>query len=138
ITLPAFNLAAGGYYVIGNNAAIPNINLVITPATNLIQNGSPDAIGLRDASNVLIDAISYEGNTGAPYTEGTGMSVADFDDNTTALKVIARYLDGNDTDDNSADWKVWCATPGASNATVDADGDLIADCLDNCPNLAGV
>ncbi len=137
ITLPSFSLAAGGYYVVGNNASTPNINLVVTPATNLIQNGSPDAIGLKDPLGNLLDAISYEGNTGAPYTEGTGMSLTDADDNTTTLKVIARYLDGNDTDDNSVDWKVWCATPGASNATVDADGDLIADCLDNCPNLFG-
>ena len=136
IVLPSFVLPAGGYYVIGNNAAIPNLNLLQTPATDMIQNGSPDAIGLRAPDNTLIDAISYEGNTGAPYTEGTGLPVAQFDDNLLASKVIARYLDGNDTDDNSVDWKVWCATPGASNGTVDADGDLTADCIDGCPTDA--
>ncbi len=136
IILPSFNLAAGGYYVIGNNATIPNLNLLQTPATDMIQNGSPDAIGLRDPFNTLIDAISYEGNTGAPYTETAGLPVTQFDDNVLAAKVIARYLDGNDTDNNSVDWKVWCATPGASNATVDADGDLTADCMDGCPNDA--
>ena len=133
ITLPAFSLAAGGYYVIGNNASTPNINLVVTPASDLIQNGAPDAIGLRSPDNSLVDAISYEGNTGSPYLEGVGSPVAQADDNTTAAKVIARYLDGNDTDDNSTDWKMWCATPGTSNATVDGDGDLTADCLDGCP-----
>ncbi len=133
IILPSFTLAAGGYYVIGNNAAIPNLNLLQTPATDMIQNGSPDAIGLRDPFNTLIDAISYEGNTGAPYTETAGLPVAQFDDNVLASKVIARYLDGNDTDNNSVDWKVWCATPGASNATVDADSDGTPDCLDGCP-----
>jgi Lamin Tail Domain/Secretion system C-terminal sorting domain/Calx-beta domain len=138
ITLPAFSLAAGGYYVIGNNASIPNLNLLQTPATDMIQNGAPDAVGLRAPDNTLIDAISYEGNTGAPYTETVGMAITDFDDNVLAAKVIARYLDGNDTNDNSVDWKVWCATPGASNATVDADGDVIPDCLDNCPALFGV
>ena len=136
IVLPSFTLAAGGYYVIGNNATIPNLNLLQTPATDMIQNGAPDAVGLRDPFNTLIDAVSYEGNTGAPYTEGTGLSVAQADDNVLAAKVIARYLDGNDTNDNSVDWKLWCATPGASNATVDADGDLTADCLDGCPNDA--
>ena len=133
ITLPAYALAAGDYYVIGNNASIPNIDLVVTPALDLIQNGAPDAIGLRAPDNTLIDAISYEGNSGAPYTEGSGLPIAQADDNTTASKVIARYLDGNDTNDNSTDWKVWCSTPGASNATVDQDGDLTADCLDGCP-----
>ena len=68
IVLPSFTLAAGGYYVIGNNATIPNLNLLQTPATDMIQNGAPDAVGLRDPFNTLIDAVSYEGNTGAPYT----------------------------------------------------------------------
>ncbi|MBL0043183.1 MAG: lamin tail domain-containing protein [Flavobacteriales bacterium] len=133
IVLPSFVLPAGGYYVIGNNATIPNLNLLQTPATDMIQNGSPDAVALRDPSNNLIDAFSYEGNTGAPYTEGTGTGVATSDDNAIVLKVMARYLDGNDTDDNSIDWRAWCATPGVSNATVDADSDGTADCLDGCP-----
>ncbi len=133
IVLPSFTLAAGGYYVIGNSNTIPNLNLLQTPATDMVQNGAPDAVGLRDPFNTLIDAISYEGNTGAPYTEGTGLSVAQADDNVLAPKVIARYLDGNDTDDNGVDWKVWCATPGASNATVDGDSDGTPDCLDGCP-----
>ncbi len=135
-TLPSFNLAAGAYYVLGNNATIPNLNQLITPATDAIQNGAPDAIGLRDPTNTLLDAISYEGNSGAPYTEGTGLVAGD--DNTTASKVIARVPDGADSDINNTDWKVWCASPGASNNTVDADGDGIPNCLDNCPNLAGV
>ena len=133
ITLPSFTLAAGAYYVIGNNAAIPNLNLLETPAVDMIQNGPPDAIALRDPSATLIDVVSYEGNTAAPYTEGSGIIVANSDDNSTPLKVIARYLDGNDSDDNSVDWRAWCATPGASNATVDADADGTADCLDGCP-----
>ncbi|MBK9194469.1 MAG: lamin tail domain-containing protein [Flavobacteriales bacterium] len=41
INLPNTSLAAGGYYVIGNSAGTPNINLVVTPTTNLIQNGGP-------------------------------------------------------------------------------------------------
>ena len=72
IDLPNVSLPAGGYYVICANAAtVINCSLDDGPDTDFIQNGAPDAIGLR-LSGALVDAISYEGNTGAPYTEGTG------------------------------------------------------------------
>src|SRR5437870_1440573 len=70
IVLPAFNLAAGAYYVICANAAnVINCNLDVTPDSNLIQNGSQDAVAIRQGPT-LIDTVSYEGVTGAPYTEG--------------------------------------------------------------------
>ena len=63
IDLPNVNLAAGDYYVISANAAtVPNCDLDDGPDTDFIQNGSPDAVGLRN-SGVLFDAVSYEGNT---------------------------------------------------------------------------
>ena len=72
IDLPAVNLAAGDYYVICANAAnTPNCDQDVAPDTDWAQNGAPDAIGLRDGTT-LVDAVSYEGNTGAPYTEGSG------------------------------------------------------------------
>ncbi len=89
IDLPNVDLAAGGYYVICTNAAtVPNCNLVDTPLTDWIQNGAPDAIGLR-LSGVLEDAISYEGNTGTPYTEAIGTSAAD--SNTVAFVGLSRF-----------------------------------------------
>ncbi len=136
IVLPTFSLAPGAYYVIGNNATIPNINLVETPATDMIQNGAPDAIGLRDASNNLLDAISYEGTSGAPYQEGGGTTLADPGTTAAASASIGRYPDGADTNDNTADWALACvSTPGAANTLgVDTDGDTFLDCLDGCPN----
>ncbi len=132
IVLPAVILPAGGYYVIGNNAGNAAVDLVVTPTPNLIQNGAPDAIGLRAANNTMIDAVSYEGNSGAPYIEGNGFTGAD--DNSTVGKVIARVPNGTDTDDNNADWKVWCATPGFSNDDApDDDGDGVPNCIDPCP-----
>jgi len=66
INLPNESLAAGGYFVICANAAnTPNCNLDVAPETNLIQNGAPDAVGLR-LSGVLMDAVSYAGKRGRP------------------------------------------------------------------------
>ena len=70
--LPDFALAAGDHYVVcANPANTPNCDLDVAPETDLIQNGAPDALGLR-LGMTLVDAVSYEGDTGAPYTEGAG------------------------------------------------------------------
>ncbi len=113
-------LQPGGYYVVGNNASIPNINLVVTPTTNLIQNGAPDAIGLKDNSNNLLDAVSYEGNTTSPYIEGAGVNtLVDAGSANFTAGTIGRFPDGADTGDNMVDWITLCiGTPGASNTQI--------------------
>ncbi|MBK7084174.1 MAG: lamin tail domain-containing protein [Flavobacteriales bacterium] len=136
LVLPSFLLAAGDYFVIGNHAGTPHIDHVVTPAQDLIQNGSPDAIGLRYQSNgPLLDVISYEGSAGAPYMEttGAGQLGSDMDGHLSPFTTLARYPDGSDTDNNSTDLRVWCATPGESNNTADTDGDQVPACMDNCP-----
>ena len=114
ITLPSFSLAVGAYYVIsGNSSLVPFTNLVVTPATNLIQNGPPDAIGLRDPISILRDAVSYEGNTGAPYTETSGTLLVD--DGSNVYASLSRFPDGADTDNNNLDFSLRCASPGSPN-----------------------
>jgi predicted extracellular nuclease len=113
ISLPAVSLAVGGYFVVCANATTTlNCDLDDGPDTNFIQNGSPDGIGLR-SSGVLVDAVSYEGDTGAPYTEGsgTGLDDAGIDGS------IGRCADGGDTDQNNVDFAfASTSTPGATNA----------------------
>lgn len=118
INLPNVNLAPGDYYVICANAAtVPNCDLDDSPETDFIQNGAPDAIGLR-LSGVLVDAVSYEGNSGSPYLEGTGTPTATASDsNTVAYIGLSRFPDGTDTNSNSGDFSLRCITPGAANAT---------------------
>src|SRR5688500_19050419 len=71
------SLAAGDYFVIcANNTTTANCDLDVTPDTNLIQNGDPDAVGLRH-NGTLIDAVSYGGNTAGGYTEGSGVGLDD-------------------------------------------------------------
>src|SRR5262249_37775539 len=77
ISLPDVTLAAGAYFVTCANAAnTPNCALAASPNTDRIQNGAPDAVGLRQAG-VLIDSLSYEGNAAAPYPEGSGEGITD-------------------------------------------------------------
>jgi predicted extracellular nuclease len=115
-TLPDVSLGAGDYFVVcGNNATVANCDLVVPPATNLIQNGAPDAVALRDPATTLVDTVSYEGDTGAPYTEGSGSGLAD---SSSADNVgISRFPDGIDTDVNNVDLSRRCITPGEANTS---------------------
>jgi predicted extracellular nuclease len=117
--LPAVTLSAGGYFVVcGDAANVANCDLDVSPDTNLIQNGAPDAVGLRHNGD-LVDAVSYEGDTGAPYTEGSGSGLLDDPDVDGAG--ISRYPDGVDTNANNVDFSRRCITPGEANTSQDSD-----------------
>lgn len=107
-------LPPGSYFVICASAATPNCNAVVAPATNLIQNGSPDALALviTQPEPLVLDALSYGGNVSG-YTEGTGSSQED--SNLATGISIGRFPDGTDTNDNNADFHRMCSTPGAAN-----------------------
>jgi len=128
VDLPDVDLAAGDWWVVcADAAAVPNCDQDLSGANNdRIQNGSPDAIGLVLGS-VVVDALSYEGNSGAPYTEGTGTPIASADSNTVAGIGLSRCLDGTDTNNNSVDFQLRAITPGARNT---CPGD------DTAPNVA--
>ncbi|MGH9381985.1 MAG: lamin tail domain-containing protein, partial [Thermoanaerobaculia bacterium] len=114
-TLPAVELPAEGYFVICANAATtPNCDLDVSPDTNLIQNGAPDAVALLFGA-AIVDTVSYEGDTAPPYTEGSGVGLED--DPTVELAGISRLPDGVDTDQNNVDFSLRCITPGLPNAS---------------------
>lgn len=116
LDLPAVDLAAGDYFVVcGNAATTANCDLDVLPDTNLIQNGSPDAMLLREGEATL-DTVSYAGSTEAPYTEGSGEGLVD---SSTAADVgISRCADGVDTNVNNVDFAQRPITPGATNSCV--------------------
>ncbi len=117
--LSGFTLAAGDYFVVcANPATVDNCDLDVTPETNLIQNGAPDAVALW-FDGTLIDAVSYEGDTGAPYTEGSGVGLVD--DPGIEAAGISRYPDGIDTDSNNLDLSPRCSSPGAENVPGSSD-----------------
>jgi uncharacterized protein len=113
IDLPVAGLPAGDHYVVcASAAATANCDLDVAPDSNLIQNGDPDAIGLR-LGTTLVDAVSYEGNSGTPYTEGSGVGLAD---TAGAGEGVSRCPDGSDTDQNNVDFQLREITPGAANS----------------------
>ena len=114
LDLPDFNLAAGDYYVVClTGSSVPNCDL---EAINNIQNGGPDAVGLRFMGDI-VDAVSYEGMTGAPYTEGLADALIDNGTTGNDNKSLSRIPDGNDTDSNNNDFAFVCATPGEANTS---------------------
>ncbi|MFQ5525066.1 MAG: lamin tail domain-containing protein [Thermoanaerobaculia bacterium] len=110
--LPSVTLAAGDYFVVCTNAAtVANCDLAVLSS---IQNGSPDAVALSFAGSIL-DTVSYEGNTAAPYTEGSGSGLTDSGSSGQDNKGISRFPDGVDTDVNNIDLTFVCITPGGAN-----------------------
>ncbi len=114
IDLPNVSLAPGDYFVVcGNAANTPNCDLDHVIDTALVQNGSPDAVAITLGGSV-IDTVSYEGDTIAPYTEGSGVGLED----PTVLSgsfSISRHPDGSDTNSNNVDFVPTMSTPGAAN-----------------------
>lgn len=119
IDLPSVVLAAGDYYVIcGNSATVPNCDLDVNPDTNLIQNGSPDAVALyRISTLTIVDTVSYEGDV-LGYTEGIGVMPGEVD--AVPLQGLSRDPDGVDTNNNNSDFFLRCITPGSANSNLTA------------------
>ena len=127
IALPAVSLAAGDYFVVcGNAANVAECDLDASPDSNLVQNGAPDAVALTFAGGVL-DAVSYEGDTAAPYTEGSGSGL--FDSSSLSYSGISRFPDGADTNQNNVDFAAVCITPGRANT------QLTGGCTNTAPAL---
>jgi len=115
IAFPASTLPAGDYFVVcGDAANVPNCDLDVSPDSNLVQNGAPDAVGLRHQGD-LVDAVSYEGDSGAPYVEGSGAGLVD--DPGIEAAGLSRLPDGIDTNINNVDLSLRCITPGEANSS---------------------
>jgi hypothetical protein len=122
VQLPAVTLSAGSYFVIcGSSGAVPNCNMMLPAASNIIQNGSPDAVALYDTTiSGLVDVVSYEGSCAGIFVEGTGVPTSE-SDSTFDYTGMSRFPDGTDSNDNSADFHLACITPGTANTTVDTN-----------------
>ena len=126
----AGTLAGGDYLVVcGNSATVDDCDLDVTPDTNLVQNGAPDAVALRDGEGALIDRVSYEGDVPG-VTEGTGVTPGD--NNTDNVRSLSRFPDGSDTDQNNTDFSLRCATPGAANGAATEGCGVIVPPFGTC------
>lgn len=124
--LPNVSLATGDYFVIcAQSSNTPNCDMDVSPESGLLQQG-PDAVALffkSASSEILVDTISYGGNTPG-YTETAG-TVAD--NPSLGTVGLSRFPDGQDTNNNSADFVLSCISPGLSN-TSDTDCEKITIC----------
>jgi len=124
IALPSQTLGAGEYFVIcGDPSNTPRCDLDVSPNSNLIQNGPPDAVAIF-FDGTVIDAVSYEGDV-LSVVEVSGDGLAD--SGSIEFVSISRFPDGVDTNQNNVDLSLRCTTPGKANS-VDA-----ADCPDPVP-----
>jgi hypothetical protein len=113
ILLDPVMVSAGAFFVVCHDPArVPNCDQQVSLTVPWIQDGVPDGVALSGPSGV-IDALSYGGTLGDPWSEGTGTSAVDagrFE----GLS-LGRFPDGADSDDNDADFRQACITPGAAN-----------------------
>ena len=96
-----------GFITIGS-PNVANVTIQFTVSSNVIQNG-PDGINMVDGGGVVIDSIAYGGDV-AGAGEGLFLTVIDTVDGS-----ICRIPDGQDTDDNAADFILCTPIPGAIN-----------------------
>jgi hypothetical protein len=129
----AGTIADDQYLVVGVDKVLQTLpasvlKVLLTPATNAIENGSPDGVALVDSVNlVAIDGLSYEGTTLAnipgfgtvSLVEGNALPAAVADDNAVITKSLVRYPNGIDHNDAATDWKLTTLfSPGAANILV--------------------
>ncbi|MFK8030881.1 MAG: lamin tail domain-containing protein [Gammaproteobacteria bacterium] len=116
IALGSVVLGPGEFYVVCGSTGVANCDLNTGLGNDFIENGSPDAVGLLDGST-LVDTVSYDGSVFG-FTEGSGSGL--IDDASLEIAGISRFPDGSDIGNNSVDFDVRCATPGAPNTSVAA------------------
>ena len=113
--LPSVVLAPGEYFVVCKD--VSTVATCDLDALSSIQNGAPDAVALS-VDGVIVDAVSYEGDTVAPYTEGSGVGLADSGSSGQDFKGISRLPDGRDSNWNNVDLAASCVTPGLANTSI--------------------
>ena len=144
-TFAAGTILAPGQYLVVGQAAVPNVNVVVTGALPgiVLENTESDGITLRDTTGAVIDAVVWSYKTWtAPvpaWLEGHGLwgqyilfDAAGFLPQ--GLMTPQRRVDGWDTNVNSADFVMMGWTPGAANGTTQ---NLPLSFVENCDGAVG-
>ncbi len=117
LVLPSQSLAPSGFFVIcGNGGFVPNCDMVLPVYSNIVQNGAPDAMAIVEVSSGnIVDAVSYEGTVIAPYFETIGVDTTKADPGNVDFLGLSRFPDGQDSNNNNADFNLVCISPGGPN-----------------------
>ncbi len=120
LALPTQFLNPSTFFVIcGSFNVVPLCDMVLPVSSNIIQNGSPDAIAIiENGTGNIVDVVSYEGSVPG-YFETTGLppGPTTSDSGIVNFVGISRFPDGNDVGDNSLDFHLVCITPGMANVS---------------------
>lgn len=124
----AGTLSPGEYLVVGSSTLLPSVpggvkTIALAAASNNVQNGAPDALGIVDlGNNMLMDALSYEGSVIAGVVAGVGTfnfvegTATSAEDNNSTAGSLVRQPNGADTDDAATDWGFTSTpSPGTAN-----------------------
>lgn len=106
IDLSGYTINSGAYFVVCNDPSqVANCNDNFTATTGWIQNGAPDALALYDNNQLMVDALSYEGEL-SPFSESTNAVVKDSNSVITSLSRL---------EDGYTGFNLGCITPGSAN-----------------------
>jgi hypothetical protein len=115
------NIPIDGYFVVGQDASVSNVDMV---DSDVNWHNGPDNVWLIyvfEGDTIILDKVGY-GPTSGWVFKGEGNPVSDVDPGHS----IARHPDGQDTDDNSVDFKDFLVpTPGVPNMWSDVAVDTI-------------
>ncbi len=106
ININAMSIPESGFFVIGQDNTVPNVNLIASAAD--WQNG-PDNVSLMNGADT-VDAMGYGDFSSAVFT-GRGNPAVDVFSGIS----LSRYPDGMNTNDNAADFHATYPTPGIDN-----------------------
>lgn len=111
LDLSGYSIPQDGYLVIAQDSLVPNYDIISGQCMLSLQNGPCDGVVLL-YNGAIIDAVMYAALTYCPAACGEGTPVPELlsDEYT-----ISRYPDGEDTDDNAADFGESYQTAGEPN-----------------------
>lgn len=112
IDLTGWTIGPSGYFVIAKDSSVANADTVAGASADY-QNG-PDNVVLvyiTPADTTVLDALGYGNFTATDTFVGEGSPAPDAPEGLS----LQRIPDGNDTDDNSADFRALMPTPGVMN-----------------------
>lgn len=101
-------IAKGAFLVLGTRLFTGAKDITVTGTTGMAKDSG--SVGLEDGGGTLVDAVGY-GTAKGDFVEGTPARTPP------ANGSISRKVDGEDTDDNAADFRTSAdPTPGAPNS----------------------
>ncbi|MCR9243839.1 MAG: lamin tail domain-containing protein [bacterium] len=136
VTIPAnVQLGPGTYYVIGQAAGVPNVDLDVPSMPTVLETGA-DGLVLKNAGGEVVDGVAWEmANWTNPvpfWLEGDGLW-GDVFNNDLLPQSASRKFDGADEDDNGCDFRIMAWSPGTSNEAGLNVGPVLRDQFDTSP-----